>query len=159
MLVVLEVAAQAIALGVAEFGRRVAILAHHQRVLTSQGESGPIVVKTLHFPVLVGVATLALVSNLPLMFVILLVAADAEHGCIAHALDILVARLAFHAGCCVCIAQPKTSLVVLKAGRLPVLLSVAAPTLRSQIAGMLVVLLVAGIALLAGLLEHSAFVA
>lgn len=80
MLIIFLVAGEAIPRRILEPQGLMARLALHSAMTTNQRESRAVVIKVSAFPCLVVVTGLALLTQLPLMLVILLVAADAGEG-------------------------------------------------------------------------------
>ena len=110
-------------------------------------------------PTALVVATGAVFAQGLFVLVVLGVAAEAVERRLAHAGQVLVAGLAPGRGSGVRVAQRKFRATVVKAGRLPLLLAVAIGAWLPQRRVVLVVLLVAGKAVLGRLLEHRALVA
>jgi hypothetical protein len=158
VLVILLMTTEAIRFGITEFGGQVALFALNQRMTPRQGKPRFVVVKPIHLPTLVGVATFALWATLTFMFVILFMAAHTLHLSVTVTLDILVARHTFHLGSGMGVAQLKFGLVVLKKWCLPIIGIVTVATFLPKRCHMLIVFFMTGIALLAGLLEHLPFV-
>jgi hypothetical protein len=159
VLVVLEVATDAVAPRIPEPWSFVTLLADHQSMAARKRKSCTVVVKPIYLPVLVRVAALALGACLALVLVVLLVATDALHRCVAITLYVFVTGFAFDGLGCMRIFQLEPRLVMRKQGRFPIIGRMAIATLLPQIRSMLVVLLVAGKTVLAGLLVHHAFMA
>jgi len=139
----------------------VAALARCGGVAPSQGKARARMVELGHGPGLVAMALLAAGTQLGLVLVVLLVAADAVHGRVAVAAQVLVAGRALHLGLGVGIAQGKAGAVVVEATGcgFPVTFGMALRALLTQVASVLVILLVAADALLGRFLEHGALVA
>ncbi len=158
VLIVLHMTADTITPRIPEARRLVTTLASGQHVTTGQCIAGPVVVKTLNLPVDIGMATLALGSDLTFMLVVLLVTTYTLHGRVAIALDVFMARLALDLYTLMCVFQAEFGFIVVKQSRLPVAIGMAIGTFVAQRGDVLVVLLVACHTLLAGLLVHGAFV-
>ncbi len=98
VLVVLLMATQTVLFGITEFGCQVAFFALHQRMTTRQGKTCFVVVKPIHLPALVRVATFALWAALAFMFVILFMTTHTQHRSITVTLDIFMACHTLHFG-------------------------------------------------------------
>lgn len=159
VLVFFDVASHAIATRVPEPRSIVALLADYQSMATGQGKPCTIVVEAIHLPVLLGMAGLALAANLTLMLVVLLMAADAKHRRVAKTLHVFVTGFALNGLHRMRTFQPEPRLVMLKQCGLPVIGRVAIGALLPECCDVLVVFLVAGKTVFAGLLVHESFMA
>ena len=159
--VFLVVTSVAIALRILVTKRFMAFLARCRHMLARQGKARQAMVETRLFPRLIVMTLLAFLAFLALVFVILFVAAETVKRRIAKTRQILVTRVTFNFRFSMGIAQNEFGLVVIKAsGRcLPIALDVAIGAFLAQVAGVLVILLVAGETLLRRFFEKHALMA
>ncbi len=139
----------------------VTILARRCDVTPRQRKTGPRVVELGGLPGPVAMALFTPGTQLILVLVILLVAADAIERSVAVTAKIFVTVVTFNFRISMPIAQFESGLVMVEAplGTFPVALGMAFTALFTQVANMLVVFLVAANALFGRLFVHRVFVA
>ena len=161
VLVILRVAPDTCGRGALEFRSGVALVAFDLRMFSKQRETCQSMIELRHFPIAIAMAFIALLALLTFVPVVLGVTAETLHRRLSETAQVFVACITLDRGFCVGVAQDELGLVMNESPLrvFPLFFAVTLRTFLTQVALVLVILLVAAKAVRWRLLEHGALVA